>query len=104
MITAAHVRQAVAHEHVALRRFARAPELCDARTHGCTSLEIWGGRFVYLAPDAHPDYLVVVLPTIRDAVRIGRLQTAVPRQNVLLLYTRSAKARLGATLRLFERL
>jgi hypothetical protein len=104
MITAAHVQQVFAHEHVALRRFARAPQLCDAATHACTGYEMWGARFVYLAPGSRPDYIVVVLPTIADARRAVGPLAAVRRENVLLLYLESARAKLRMVLRTFGRI
>ena len=101
MITAAHVQHAFASHRLALHRFAQSPELCDRSA--CTGMDIWGGRFVYLATADRTDFMVVVLPTARDAARIAKTApAAVRRQNALLIYLRSASSRLAIVRRIFS--
>jgi hypothetical protein len=105
VITPAHVEHAFASRHVALHRYAHGPELCDRAA--CSGVEIWGGKLVYLAATPkRADYLVVVLPTVHDAVRIAKVRpgAVVRRQNALLMYVASARARLAPIFRIFSSL
>ena len=94
--TPAAVERAFAARGVLVARVAKPPELCDARSHSCAGLEFWGGKIAYLAPRmAKPDFVVVLLPTLADARRIGAvgrhggLATA-RRGSTLLVYLRSS--------------
>jgi hypothetical protein len=106
VITPAHLQQQFARHGLQLARYARSPSLCDRRA--CSSLDYVGGRIVFLATGAKTDFTVVVLPTLADARRIGALYrpgsavAADRRQNLVLIYLRSAKARLAIVRRIFS--
>ena len=102
IITAPQVQHSFAQHGLALHRYAASPELCDR--HMCSGIDTWGGRVVYLAAAPRTDFVVVVLRTPAEAARIQKIATmaAERRANTLLLYLRSASARLAIVRRIFR--
>lgn len=90
------VERAFAARGVLVAPVAKPPELCDTRSHSCAGLELWGGKIAYLAPlSTKPDFVVVLLPTLADARRIGGVGQhsglgAARRGSTLLVYLRSS--------------
>ena len=100
MITPAHVQHAFASHNLALQRYAQAPELCDRSA--CQAIWTWGGKHTYLAAAGKTDFVVVVFPTIRDAVRVAEVGTSDRRRNAVLFYLASARQRLAIVRRIFS--
>ena len=99
--TPPEVQHRFAEHGLALHRYATSPRLCDRRS--CSGVDSTGG-LVYLAAARHTDFMVVVFPTLADArrFRVVRELGAERRANTILLYLRSARARLAIVRRIFH--
>jgi hypothetical protein len=107
VITPAQVQHLYSAHLLALHRYANAPAICDR--HMCSFLDVWGGGgAVFLAAAPRTDFAVVVFRTPSDAARAAALYrpgtplAADRRSNALLLYLRSASARLAIVRRIFR--
>jgi hypothetical protein len=72
--TPAAVERAFASHGVLVSRVSRPPELCDRVS--CDGVAVWGGKVAFLAPSrtAKADFMVVLVPSLRDATRIGTVE------------------------------
>jgi hypothetical protein len=100
-MTPATVMHVFAQHGLPLHRYATSPELCDRRS--CSGVDSTG-RLVYIAAARRTDFMVIVFPTLADARRYRTLPLlgAERRDNAVLVYLRSARARLAIVRRIFH--